>query len=447
MGVTRASSRVVSPVSAGSVFFIFPAGWTDPVPLYPPRSVCGARSGTRRTAWRSRRWRTRGGRTPPAAAGPSAFRHRPRPMHMQFASWPFEANGVGYRACVRAGRTVCTGDEITNSWTCSTGACAMRRGRSPSRTVRRAWRPAGWLCSRMTRPTRPAPPSRRPTRAGLRGKTFCQRRRRPATRGARAGGSGPRLNRALKAAADWAGGRRGKVEHGFLACAHTRRSTPSHYYCTRIRPARSGTAIARTRALAIVYLFVLFKSIIAAGPRAHINGLNGWLRTEEAGRLEGKRGAGEGRRQRPGGRAQEIGAQEGRRAGVREAIIKERRGRGNVLLLRFLVVPASGCDRAGVGFAAFATQPDRCARPRGSCLRAQPLDLWRRDAWLDAQFGQGRPGKYFLQSFARLPPQPLRLRPGSDDTFLALAFDGALQDRRLQRARLLRGIEQWKDFF
>lgn len=53
----------------------------------------------------------------------------------------------------------------------------------------------------------------------------------------------------------------------------------------------------------------------------------------------------------------------------------------------YLVVPASSinesgneCDKAGVGFAAFARQPDRCGRVRGTCLKNQPLAYRRRDA-------------------------------------------------------------------
>lgn len=53
----------------------------------------------------------------------------------------------------------------------------------------------------------------------------------------------------------------------------------------------------------------------------------------------------------------------------------------------YLVVPASSidesgneCDKAGVGFAAFARQPDRCGRVRGTCLKNQPLAYRRHDA-------------------------------------------------------------------
>lgn len=52
----------------------------------------------------------------------------------------------------------------------------------------------------------------------------------------------------------------------------------------------------------------------------------------------------------------------------------------------YLVVPASRvnengdeCDKAGVGFAAFAGQPDRCEHVRGTCLKNQPLAYRRHD--------------------------------------------------------------------
>lgn len=51
------------------------------------------------------------------------------------------------------------------------------------------------------------------------------------------------------------------------------------------------------------------------------------------------------------------------------------------------MVPASSinesgneCNKAGVGFAAFARQPDRCGRVRGTCLKNQPLAYRKRDA-------------------------------------------------------------------
>ena len=40
---------------------------------------------------------------------------------------------------------------------------------------------------------------------------------------------------------------------------------------------------------------------------------------------------------------------------------------------------ANECDKAGVGFTAFAGQPDRCERVSGTCLKNQPLDYWRHD--------------------------------------------------------------------
>ena len=44
-----------------------------------------------------------------------------------------------------------------------------------------------------------------------------------------------------------------------------------------------------------------------------------------------------------------------------------------------IIEDAIECDKAGVGFTAFAGQPDRCERVSGTCLKNQPLDYWRHD--------------------------------------------------------------------
>ena len=43
------------------------------------------------------------------------------------------------------------------------------------------------------------------------------------------------------------------------------------------------------------------------------------------------------------------------------------------------VSSGSECNMIGTSFEAFSQQPDRCARPKGSCLTRQPVDLWRED--------------------------------------------------------------------
>jgi len=42
-------------------------------------------------------------------------------------------------------------------------------------------------------------------------------------------------------------------------------------------------------------------------------------------------------------------------------------------------VNGNECDKAGVGFAAFAKQPDRCGHVRGTCLKNQPLAYRKHD--------------------------------------------------------------------
>ncbi|XP_071643381.1 uncharacterized protein [Temnothorax longispinosus] len=94
----------------------------------------------------------------------------------------------------------------------------------------------------------------------------------------------------------------------------------------------------------------------------------------------------------------------------------------------YLVVPASSvdesgneCDKAGVGFAAFARQPDRCERVRGTCLKNQPLAYRRRDAEASAA---GRPGCYFLSNFASVPSEPIKYSANGSGSheFLALEY-------------------------
>jgi hypothetical protein len=54
------------------------------------------------------------------------------------------------------------------------------------------------------------------------------------------------------------------------------------------------------------------------------------------------------------------------------------------------------CDRVGVGFAAFNSQPSGCSRPIGSCLNGQLQDLIETDLQKRAQ---GRVGDYLLENY------------------------------------------------
>lgn len=79
------------------------------------------------------------------------------------------------------------------------------------------------------------------------------------------------------------------------------------------------------------------------------------------------------------------------------------------------------CDKAGVSFEAFARQPDRCAKQRGTCLRNQPVDMWRAD--MEAKHSN-RPGKYFLENYASVPRNPFKLNKSRHEEYLALDYMG-----------------------
>ncbi|XP_067000943.2 hapless 2 [Anabrus simplex] len=79
------------------------------------------------------------------------------------------------------------------------------------------------------------------------------------------------------------------------------------------------------------------------------------------------------------------------------------------------------CDKAGVGFEAFVKQPDRCAKPKGTCLKNQPVHFWRSD--IEARVA-GRKGRYFLENYGTVPRKPVKTNYSSDETFLALEYQG-----------------------
>ncbi|GLV39649.1 hypothetical protein CBL_08284 [Carabus blaptoides fortunei] len=82
---------------------------------------------------------------------------------------------------------------------------------------------------------------------------------------------------------------------------------------------------------------------------------------------------------------------------------------------------ASGeqCDSVGVGYPAFYNQPQRCSRPKGSCLKNQPRHMWKRDKH---RCNQGLRGKYLLKNFARVPEDALRKTKKGDTKYLALYY-------------------------
>ncbi|CAH1393958.1 unnamed protein product [Nezara viridula] len=93
---------------------------------------------------------------------------------------------------------------------------------------------------------------------------------------------------------------------------------------------------------------------------------------------------------------------------------------------RYLLVSPSGishdgedCDKAGVGYSAFASQPDRCNKPAGSCLLNQPLDFWQHDT--DA-LAHNKSGNYFLDNFAAVEDSSVKIAEGKQ--FLTVGYSG-----------------------
>ncbi|XP_039281910.1 uncharacterized protein LOC111044601 [Nilaparvata lugens] len=77
------------------------------------------------------------------------------------------------------------------------------------------------------------------------------------------------------------------------------------------------------------------------------------------------------------------------------------------------------CNKVGTSFEGFATQPDRCAQPRGTCLQNQPIDMWTHDIMAR---DEGRPGKFFLENYAIVAEQPLLMNHSSQEQSLALEY-------------------------
>lgn len=94
-------------------------------------------------------------------------------------------------------------------------------------------------------------------------------------------------------------------------------------------------------------------------------------------------------------------------------------GPSEYLVVKSTQVQLSGktCNVAGVGYEAFAKQPNRCSMPRGSCLKNQPIEMWEEDHDLDSN---GRKGHYFLKFFGLLPDNPVST--DKDNKTLSLYF-------------------------
>lgn len=116
---------------------------------------------------------------------------------------------------------------------------------------------------------------------------------------------------------------------------------------------------------------------------------------------------------------------------VLEDVEKDENGREKSGPTEYLVVPKTGteagstvtgyahkCDRPGVTLQAFISQPSRCSREIGSCLRNQPLELLLRDREM---LSQGRRPRFFLGAYGNVPPRPIR--EIDESMFLALDYE------------------------
>ncbi|CAH2011571.1 unnamed protein product [Acanthoscelides obtectus] len=78
------------------------------------------------------------------------------------------------------------------------------------------------------------------------------------------------------------------------------------------------------------------------------------------------------------------------------------------------------CNVAGVGYEAFAKQPNKCASPKGSCLENQPLNLLKHDHDLEAV---GKKGSYFLKYFGLLPLNAIVTSATTQNKTLRMYYD------------------------
>ncbi|KAK4884640.1 hypothetical protein RN001_000911 [Aquatica leii] len=77
------------------------------------------------------------------------------------------------------------------------------------------------------------------------------------------------------------------------------------------------------------------------------------------------------------------------------------------------------CNVGGVGFEAFFKQPNRCSRPRGTCLANQPYKLWLHDHQAE---NAGKKGCFFLKNYGTFPDNPIRRDPKTKEQYLVIDF-------------------------
>nr|XP_023030219.1 hapless 2 [Leptinotarsa decemlineata] len=98
-----------------------------------------------------------------------------------------------------------------------------------------------------------------------------------------------------------------------------------------------------------------------------------------------------------------------------------RGGVGEYLVIRENQVQSDGkaCNVAGVGYEAFAKQPNRCSVSKGSCLKNQPRDMWTHDHELEEA---GRRGNYFLKNYGILPEEAVTSNGTEQNKTLRMFF-------------------------
>ncbi|XP_031328206.1 hapless 2-like [Photinus pyralis] len=96
-----------------------------------------------------------------------------------------------------------------------------------------------------------------------------------------------------------------------------------------------------------------------------------------------------------------------------------RNGPSEYLIVHKDQVSAKGdrCNVAGVGFEAFARQPNRCSVPKGTCLSNQPFHLWEHDHKAEKL---GKKGCFFLKNYGNFPENPIQTNPKSGDKILTM---------------------------
>ncbi|XP_018562833.1 hapless 2 [Anoplophora glabripennis] len=77
------------------------------------------------------------------------------------------------------------------------------------------------------------------------------------------------------------------------------------------------------------------------------------------------------------------------------------------------------CNTAGVGYEAFVKQPNRCSKPKGTCLHKQPKHLFTHDQEAETE---GKNGSYFLKYHGSLADDPIESTENSPNKTLRMLY-------------------------